>query len=126
MKNFTKYLGIIAIVFVMICAFLISRHKSQINEAINLPYNELNIENIKDGTYFGKTYTSFLHLQLEIIIFKGKINKINIIENTGLKGKKASKIIEQMILQNKIKVPVIKGAELESLVFISCVNQALK
>ena len=124
-QDYSKVLMIIAIVFIMFCGYVIARKKIRLREASSLPFYNIQLEQIADGTYPGKTYTSFLHLQLEVIIENHKIKEINVIENEGLDGEKARPITQKMIEQNTIVVPAIKGAELGSLVYISCVSTAL-
>ena len=80
---------------------------------------------VEDGEYEGQTYTSFLHLKLKVTVENHQLKNIEVLENDGLDGETAKPIIEEMIKQNKIVVPAIKGAELGSLVYISCVSTAL-
>ena len=120
-----KLLSYFAIVFVMFCGYLILRHKNQITEAKNLPFYNVSLEQVEDGTYTGKTYTSFMHVQLEVTVKNHTLASINVIENKGSKGQKVEPILQTMIEQNKTVVPAIKGEELASLVFISCVDTAL-
>lgn len=120
-----KLLSYFAIVFVMFCGYLILRHKNQITEAKNLPFYNVSLEQVEDGTYTGKTYTSFMHVQLEVTVKNHTLESINVIENKGSQGQKVEPILQTMIEQNKTVVPAIKGEELASLVFISCVDTAL-
>lgn len=121
-----QWFAIATIVFVMICAFLIHRHRSQFTEAAKLPFTQINLEEVADGTYTGKTYTSFLHLQLEVTVKDHCITAIDVIENDGIDGETARPILQKMIEENKIVVHAIKGAKIGSMVYISCVSTALK
>ena len=114
-----------AVVFVMFCSYLIVRHKNQVLEAKNLPFYNTSLEAVDDGTYYGKTYTKFLHVQLEVTVQNHQLQNIKVLENKGSQGQKVEPIIQEMIKQNKVVVPAIKGEELASLVFISCVDTAL-
>ena len=120
-----QWFAVVTVIFVMICAFLMHRHRSQLTEAMHLPYHPVNLELIEDGTYSAKTYTSFLHLQLEVTVKDHCITAINVIENAGVDGETARPIIDRMIKENKVVVPAVKGAEMGSMVYISCVNMAL-
>lgn len=123
--DYSKILMLAALAFIMLSSYFIARKKMQLREASSLPFHSVQLEQIADGSYKGKTYTSFLHLQLEVIIENHKIKEINVIENDGVDGEKARPIIQKMIDQNNIVVPAVKGAELGSLVYISCVSTAL-
>ena len=120
-----KLLMYFAVVFVMFCSYLIIRHKNQVLEAKNLPFYNTPLEAVDDGTYYGKTYTKFLHVQLEVTVQDHKLVNIKVLENKGSQGQKVEPIILEMIKQNNVVVPAIKGEELASLVFISCVDTAL-
>jgi uncharacterized protein with FMN-binding domain len=119
------WFAVATIVFVMICAFLIHRHRSQFTEAAKLPFTPVNLEEVADGVYTGKTYTSFLHLQLEVTVKDHRLVAIDVIENDGIDGETARPILQKMLEENKIVVPAVKGAEIGSLVYISCVSTAL-
>ena len=123
--DYSKFLMFAAIIFIVFCGYIIARKKIQLREAASLPFYKIELEQIADGTYSGKTYTSFLHLQLDVKIENHKITDIIVIENDGIDGEKARPIIQKMIEQNSVVVPAIKGAELGSLVYISCVSTAL-
>ena len=119
------WLAIITIIFVMVSGFLIHRHRAYITEAMHLPFHEVNLQEVEDGLYSAKTYTSFLHLQLEVTVKDHVITDIKVIENAGYDGETARPIINKMIEENKIVVPAVKGAEIGSMVYISCVSTAL-
>ena len=123
--DYSKFLMFAAIIFIVFCGYIIARKKIQLREAASLPFYKIELEQIADGTYSGKTYTSFLHLQLDVKIENHKITNITVIENDGIDGEKARPIIQKMIEQNSVVVPAVKGAELGSLVYISCVSTAL-
>ena len=122
----SKLLAYFAVVFVMFSGYLIMRHKNQMTEVKNLPFYNVSLADVEDGVYIGKTYTSFLHVQLEVTVKNHSFESINIIENKGSQGIKVKPILDEMIAQNKTIVPAIKGEELASVVFISCVDSAIK
>ena len=74
---------------------------------------------------YGKTYTTFLHVQLNVKVENHKIQDIEVLECEGIDGETAKPILQTMIQENKVVVPAIKHAELGSLVYISCVSCAL-
>ena len=125
MIDLSKFLMIAALILLMAGGYVINRKKLQLREAANLPYYKIELSDIEDGIYTGKAETSFLHLELEILVEDHKIKDIKVLQNDGLDGEKARPIISEMIAQNKIVVPAIKGAERGSLVYISCASTAL-
>ena len=121
----SKVLMAVAIVCLMAGGYLIARRKMRFREAASLPFYKIELSQVNDGMYEGKTYTSFLHLQLKVTVEDHKIKSIDVLENEGIDAETARPIIQKMIEQNSIVVPAIKGAELGSLVYISCVSNAL-
>ena len=125
MNDFSKFLMLAALIILMAGGYIVNRKKLQLREAANLPYYKIELSEIEDGIYTGKAETSFLHLELEIQVENHQIKDIKVLQNDGIDGEKARPIIDEMIAQNKIVVPAIKGAERGSLVYISCASTAL-
>lgn len=123
--SLAKILGITAAIFMMIGIFAVSKYKAKITEASKLPYHGVDLNTTADGTYQGKTYLSFAHLQLEVTIENHTLKDIKILECDGLEVVKAKNVPQKMIQQNKIVVPAAKGEELGTMMFISCVDSAL-
>ncbi len=101
------------------------RTRSYYKQAAKLPFYNVQAQDLADGTYRGKVYTKFMHVQLDVSVADGKLSKIEIIENEGAYGKKVAPILDKMIAQNNSVVPAVDGEELASIVFIACVDDAL-
>ena len=125
MNDFSKFLMLAALIILMAGGYIVNRKKLQLREAANLPYYKVELSEIEDGIYTGKAETSFLHLEREIKVENHQIKDIKVLQNDGIDGEKARPIIDEMIAQNKIVVPAIKGAERGSLVYVSCASTAL-
>ena len=124
--DWSTVLMLIALIVLMTSGYYVSRKKIRIKEAASLPFYEIDMSQIADGEYEGKTYTSFLHLQLKVIVENHKLKDIQVIENKGYDADTALPILKNMIEENSVIVPAIKGSEIGSLVYISCVSTALK
>lgn len=124
-ENFAKTLAFVAVIFIMLSAYILNRHKAKIIEASKLPFYQVNLEQVEDGVYPGKTYTSFAHVQLEVTVKNHTITDISASECDGLEVVKAKNVLQRMIEQNKIIVPAQKGEEIGTMVLISCVDGAL-
>lgn len=124
-EDYTKYLSFFALVFVMICAYVINSHRSKMNEVARLPFYNVDLSQVEDGTYSGKTYTTFAHVQVEVTVKNGKLVNIVSTECEGAEVGKAAGVLQEMVLQNKIVVSAKKGQEIGTMVFISCVDCAL-
>lgn len=124
-NDISSILMLLALVCLMAGVWYIARKKARFKEAASLPFYKVELSQIADGEYEGQTMTSFLHLRLLVTIENHQLKNIEVLENDGLDGETAKPIIQEMIKQNKVVVPAIKGAELGSLVYISCVSTAL-
>ena len=122
---YAKILAVIAVLFLMAGGWILARRRANITEAAKLPFYNVELSEVEDGEYYGKTYTSFLHLQLKVCVQNHTITNIEVIESEGIDSETAKPILQDMIAQNKVVVKAIKGAELGSLVYISCVDGAL-
>ena len=121
---YAKILAVIAVLFLMAGGWILARRRANITEAAKLPFYNVELSEVEDGEYYGKTYTSFLHLQLKVFVQNHTITNIEVIESEGIDSETAKPILQDMIAQNKVVVKAIKGAELGSLVYISCVDGA--
>lgn len=122
---YAKILAVIAVLFLMAGGWILARRRANITEAAKLPFYNVELSEVEDGEYYGKTYTSFLHLQLKVFVQNHTITNIEVIESEGIDSETAKPILQDMIAQNKVVVKAIIGAELGSLVYISCVDGAL-
>lgn len=109
----------------MISSYFITRNKRQIKEASTLPFTNTKVEQVADGTYEAKTYTSFLHLQVQVSVKDHKLTDIKIVENSGSKGQFLDEMVPRMIAENKVVVDLVKKDQLASVVLISCVDSAI-
>ena len=117
----SKPVRIFLIILCVVLTFVLymqRRTRNYYKEAAKLPFYNVQPADVADGTYRGKTYTRFLHVQLDVTVESGKLTKIEIIENEGTGGKKITPLLDEMIAQNTSVVPALKGDELASIVFI--------
>lgn len=124
-SNLAKILAVIALITIMLGGYILNRRKSHVNEATKLPYYNVTLEQVPDGTFSARTKTSFLHIELTVTVQDHQIKDIKIIESEGIDSQAAKPILEKIKQENKTAVQAIKGAELGSLVYISCVDSAL-
>lgn len=125
MKKY-KYLLIIVCFGLLFWSYMIKKQRNQIKEAKSLPFYNVKVESVADGTYNSKCATSFYTVELDVTVAEKKLTKIDVITNKGKGDDKVTAIADSMIAQNKSVVSIIDGAELASLAFISCVDSALK
>ncbi len=125
----SKIIRTILIVICVVLTFIMymqRRTRNYYKQAAKLPFYNVQPEQVENGTYRGKIYTNFLHVQLDVTVTDHKLTKIEIIENEGAYGKKVAPILDEMIAQNSSVVQAVQGEELASIVFVACVDDALK
>ena len=124
----SKTLRTVLIVICIILSFIMymqRRTRNNLKQAAKLPFYNVQPSQVPDGTFHGKVYTKFMHVQLDVSVQDGRLTKIEIVENQGAYGKKVQSLLDEMIAQNNTVVPAIKGDEIGSIVFIACVDDAL-
>lgn len=124
----SKTLRTVLIVICVILSFIMymqRRTRKNLKQAAKLPFYNVQPAQVPDGTFHGKVYTKFMHVQLDVSVQEGRLTKIEIVENQGAYGKKVQPLLDEMIAQNNTVVPAIKGDEIGSIVFIACVDDAL-
>ena len=124
----SKILRTILIIICVVLTFIMymqRRTRNYYKQAAKLPFYNVQVQDVPDGTYRGKVYTNFMHVQLDVTVNDGKLTAIEIVENEGVYGKKVAPIIDEMIEQNTSVVTAVKGEELASIVFVACVDDAL-
>lgn len=124
----SKILRTILIIICVVLTFIMymqRRTRNYYKQAAKLPFYNVQVQDVPDGTYRGKVYTNFMHVQLDVTVNDGKLTTIEIVENEGAYGKKVAPIIDEMIEQNTSVVTAVKGEELASIVFVACVDDAL-
>lgn len=124
----SKTLRTVLIVICVILSFIMymqRRTRNNLKQVAKLPFYNVQPSQVPDGTFHGKVYTKFMHVQLDVSVQEGRLTKIEIVENQGAYGKKVQPLLDEMIAQNNTVVPAIKGDEIGSIVFIACVDDAL-
>ena len=123
--DISMILMFVALVALMAGGYVVAKKKARLREAASLPFYKIEMAQVADGIYEAQTQTSFLHLKLSVTVQNHQLKTIDVLENEGIDGETARPIINRMVEQNAVVVPAVKGAELGSLVYISCVSSAL-
>ena len=74
----SKPVRIFLIILCVVLTFVLymqRRTRNYYKEAAKLPFYNVQPADVADGTYRGKTYTRFLHVQLDVTVESGKLTK---------------------------------------------------
>lgn len=124
-------LRVIDIVLIVVCIVMMFlsyqniRKRKQINDVKALPFTNTLVENVQNGTYIGDVQTTFLCIKVEVTVLDQHITDIKVLEKSGSKKYDETELLQKMITENTSFVKDIKGNELNALVYICCVDNAL-
>ncbi len=115
---------VLVVIVVIIVAF--GRMTKNMNtEMDNLTNVEIDMNNVKDGVYIGKSETSLVKVEVEVTVENGKMTNIDIIKHENGKGEPANVIVDDMVEKNTYDVDGVSGATTSSEVIKNAVNNAL-
>lgn len=123
MKKIGIVLGILVIA--ALCAF-IGMSSSAKKGLAALVYEDINMNSVADGTYYGEADAGLVLVKVEVTVKAHLINNIKIIEHQNGLGSKAESITEAMLAKNSYEVDAVSGATLSSEAIKSAVSKALK
>ncbi|OQB25620.1 MAG: FMN-binding domain protein [Firmicutes bacterium ADurb.Bin182] len=122
MKKIIIILISVAVVLIIMVSSMFIKENSELK---NLKYHEVDLNELEDGTYQGQAETTFVKAEVEVEISDHKIVRIDILKHENGAGKKAERIIEDMITMNTYEVDAVSGATSSSQVIKSAVSDAL-
>lgn len=85
----------------------------------------IELANIKDGTYQGEYDVGYIYAKVEVEIRDNKIVSINILEHRNERGESAEKLTDDMVAEQEIYVDAVSGATNSSNVIKKAVENAL-
>ncbi len=95
-------------------------------EVKSLTMEEPQLSAIADGEYEGEYDLRLVYVKVIVTIRKGRIDNITILKHDNGNGKKAEKIVDSVIRQQKLGVNTISGATASSKAILKAVENALK
>jgi uncharacterized protein with FMN-binding domain len=97
-----------------------------IKEARETQVTMPDIENKDDGIYRGEYKINPVKVVVDVVMMNGNIREIKIIEHICGLGKKAEKIIEQIVDNQTLEVDTVTGATVSSKVILKAIENALE
>ena len=122
----TSALIITAIVFSLLLPFSgcgSIREMKEFADTVN--YTDPQLNQLDDGVYAGECAKGPISVKVSVLISDHKIDSIDILEHKNGKGKKAEKIIEDVLDRQTLHVDVISGASYSSKVILKALENAL-
>ena len=121
-----KFLAIIVAICIVghIVTYIID-FKNYQQKVTNIVFEDIELANMKDGTYQGEYNVGYIYAKVEVEIRNHKIVSINIVEHRNERGEPAEKIIDDMVVKQEIYVDAVSGATNSSNVIEKAVENAL-
>lgn len=116
MKKFVKVLIIIVIVLVvlMVAAVIVIPRLGLPEEEISIEVGEIDLSTVEDGTYNGEYTAGLVSVCVTVNVEKHLITDISIDKHDNGLGKKAEKIVDDIIAVQSLDVDAISGATISS------------
>ena len=127
-KKSTKLIGILIFtIIVLVTGFsmLVNTLKKDLNSLKDMTFKSIDLATIKDGKYYGEYQVEPISVKLDVIVEKGKIIRIDLIEHKNGKGKPAEAILQEITDKQDITVNTISGATYSSIIIKKAVENAL-
>ena len=86
----------------------------------------IDLQKVSDGVYIGEHKTGPVYVKVEVTVDDHKITEILILKHKQGKGKKAEKIVVDVVDKQSLQVDTITGATGSSKVILKAVEKALK
>ncbi|NLK72812.1 MAG: FMN-binding protein [Clostridiales bacterium] len=130
-KNRTVFFGvllcILIIVFLMIHFNFIKPINQTIIEVRNMKIEDVDLNNVKNGTYSGDYNYGAFYCAVEVTVLNHKISDIKIVKNEDTKyAKKAEGVILKVIEKQKVNVDTVSGATTTSKALLKATENALR
>lgn len=125
-----KYIIIGAIAIIIVVCILGIRYLKSVRDykekVKNTVINDVDLNNKKDGKYFGEYDVNFISAKVEVDIKDRKISDIKLIEHKNERGVKAEIIPERVVEAQSLQVDVVSGATNSSKVILKAIQNALE
>lgn len=126
MKNVKKILLIFLVFILCVGVFSYSKINSISKKSVNpIKISDLDLSNVKDGTYTGEYASSPCAAKVEVTIENHKIKSIDLIEHKKGLGGKAETILDDVVKSQSLEVDTVSGATLSSKVILKAIENAI-
>ena len=125
-KGVKIFLIIVAVLTIIVVGAYLMMKKSADDALSSIVYEDVDMSQTNDGTYFGETDGTMVYAKVAVTIENHEIKKIEIIEHRNGRGAKAEAITDTIVAENSYDVDDVSGATFSSKVIKSAVSKALK
>lgn len=113
----------------LICAFCMAVYAGKViiyqRTVRGFTYSEPELRDVADGIYVGECSVDFISVKVQVSVKNGKLDDIRLLEHRNERGAQAEKILDDMLLEQRIDVEAVAGATNSSKVIKKAVENAL-
>lgn len=126
-KTIISIVCILLLITLGVYLFYILPNEKKLEVVRNMPIENVNLEEINDGTYRGDySYGSYTY-KVDVIVKAHKIEKIDVINNRDTShAKKAEGVISRVLEKQSLNVDAVSGATTTSKALLKAIENALK
>jgi uncharacterized protein with FMN-binding domain len=123
-KKILKAILILLGISILICLFIIPFDNKARKEIMEMPINNVNLGEIKDGKYLGNFKNQLRIYDVEVTVYNHNITSIRPVNNSPANSY-SNKLFNMVIKQQKINVDTISGATVTSKMILKAIENAL-
>ena len=119
-------MGIIIIVGVAGGLYFTGRIRDYEAYVEKIEINELNLENIEDGTYYGESDAAgVVSVEVEVVIENHAIADLILVKHHNGRGDDANVMIDRVMEAQSLSVDTVSGATNSSVIILDAIDNAL-
>lgn len=96
------------------------------NAVDNIKIADVTAEGVADGTYEGESDAGFIRARVKVTVKEGEIVDITLLEHKNDRGKRAEKVVDEVLTEQTTDVETVSGATNSSRVILQAIERALE
>lgn len=125
LKKLLKILAVLAVIIILLFGGMYMYLSNNLNKLVDAEVREIEIENLKTGTYIGEYSVPPVSATVEVTISDGRIETIKLLDHGNGMGQPAEIIVDIIVSEQSLAVDSISGATYSSRVIVKAVEDAL-
>ena len=96
------------------------------NTVDHIEIADVTAEEVEDGTYEGESDAGFIRARVKVTVKEGEIVDITLLEHKNDRGKRAEKVVDEVLTEQTTAVETVSGATNSSRVILQAIERALE
>lgn len=123
LKVFIGFIGILGLI--VIVAIIVLMNGMEKGKAVEI--NQVNLENIEDGTYSGSYDLTRWSNSVEVTVVNHRIEKIEVIEDVMIQlDELTQRLFNNVIMNQSLDIDIETGSTVTSLAYLKSIENALE